>query len=100
MFLDAISSVYGGLTTGMHTGMLNKISAMIILNGETGQFCCTLQLTAVGVLCYVHTRLILLLDVAHVFVLRVPVLWALQNFTSLGAEAVGLAMMISNICAG
>ena len=49
---------------------------------------------------YGYTKLTLLLNVARVFVFRVPVLWAFQNFTSLGADAVGLTMMISNICAG
>ena len=49
---------------------------------------------------YGYTKLTLILNVARVFVFRVPVLWAFQNFTNLGAEAVGLTMMISNICAG
>ncbi len=49
---------------------------------------------------YGYTKLTLLLNVARVFLFRVPVLWALQNFTSMGYEAVGLTMMISNICAG
>lgn len=49
---------------------------------------------------YGYTKLTLLLNVARVFLFRVPVLWAFQNFTSMGSEAVGLCMMISNICAG
>ncbi len=49
---------------------------------------------------YGYTKLTLLLNVARVFLFRVPVLWAFQNFTSLGADAVGLTMMISNVCAG
>ncbi len=49
---------------------------------------------------YGYTKLTLILNVARVFVFRVPVLWALMNFTSLGTEAVGMTMMISNICAG
>lgn len=49
---------------------------------------------------YGYTKLTLALNVARVFLFRVPVLWALQHFTALGAEAVGLTMMISNICAG
>ena len=49
---------------------------------------------------YGYTKLTLLLNVARVFVFRVPVLWAFQKFTNLGAEAVGMTMMISNICAG
>ncbi len=40
------------------------------------------------------------MNVARVFVFRVPVLWALQNFTQMGAEAVGVTMMVSNVCAG
>lgn len=49
---------------------------------------------------YGYTKLTLVLNVARVFVFRVPVLWALQNFTTMGTEAVGVTMMVSNICAG
>lgn len=49
---------------------------------------------------YGYTKLTLVLNVARVFLFRVPVLWALQRFTSMGAEAVGVTMMVSNICAG
>ena len=49
---------------------------------------------------YGYTKLTMLLNVARVFAYRIPVLWFLQNFTSLGAEAVGITMMVSNICVG
>jgi len=49
---------------------------------------------------YGCTKLTLVLNVARVFVFRVPVLWFLQNYTAMGAEAVGVTMMVSNICAG
>ncbi len=49
---------------------------------------------------YGYTKLTLLLNVMRVFVFRVPVLWLLQNFTSLGPEAVGVTMMVSNVSAG
>ncbi len=49
---------------------------------------------------YGYTKLTLILNVARVFVFRVPVLWALQNYTAMGSEAVGVTMMVSNICAG
>ena len=42
----------------------------------------------------------MLLNVARVFVYRVPVLWALQQFTTMGAEAAGVTMMVSNVCTG
>jgi len=49
---------------------------------------------------YGYTKLTLALNVARVFVFRVPVLWFLQHFTSMGAEAAGVTMMVSNVCAG
>lgn len=49
---------------------------------------------------YGYTKLTMLLNVARVFVFRVPVLWAFQQFSTLDYEAVGLTMMISNICTG
>ena len=49
---------------------------------------------------YGYTKLTMLLNVARVFVYRIPVLWFLQNFTQMGAEAVGVTMMVSNVCVG
>ena len=49
---------------------------------------------------YGYTKLTMLLNIARVFVFRVPVLWAFQQFSALGAEAVGMTMMISNVCTG
>ncbi|MBE6974368.1 MAG: MATE family efflux transporter [Ruminococcaceae bacterium] len=49
---------------------------------------------------YGYTKLTMLLNVARVFVFRIPVLWYLQNFTDIGAEAAGITMMVSNICVG
>ena len=45
-----------------------------------------------------YTKLTLLINFCRVFVFRIPVLWALQNFTSLGSESVGIVMAVSNIC--
>ena len=49
---------------------------------------------------YGYTKLTLALNVARVFVFRVPVLWVLQNYTSMGPEATGVTMMVSNISVG
>lgn len=49
---------------------------------------------------YGYTKLTMLLNVARVFLYRVPVLWAFQQFTTLGSEAVGMTMMVSNVCTG
>lgn len=49
---------------------------------------------------YGKAKLTLILNVMRVFAFRVPVLWYFQNFTSIGTEAVGMTMMVSNVCAG
>lgn len=42
------------------------------------------------------TRLTLLCNFCRVFLFHIPVLWALQNFTNLGSESVGIVMGVSN----
>ena len=42
----------------------------------------------------------LILNMARIFLFRIPVLWALQRWSSLGYEAVGVTMMVSNISTG
>jgi Na+-driven multidrug efflux pump len=49
---------------------------------------------------YGYTKLTMILNVSRVFVFRVPVLWFLQEFTKMDTEAVGVTMMVSNVCTG
>ena len=44
-----------------------------------------------------YTKLSLVINFSRVFIFRIPVLWALQNFTTLGSESVGIVMAVSNI---
>ena len=45
-------------------------------------------------------KTVMFLNIARVFIFRVPVLFVLQRFTSMGSEAVGVTMMVSNVSAG
>lgn len=47
-----------------------------------------------------YTKLSLFMNFCRVFLFRIPVLWAMQRFTSLGYEAAGLVMLISNSLVG
>ena len=47
-----------------------------------------------------YTKLVMILNIARVFVFRVPVLMFLQAFTDMGSEAVGVTMMVSNVMIG
>ena len=46
------------------------------------------------------TKSTLFINFCRVFAFRVPVLWALQQFTSLGSVSVGIVMAFSNIAVG
>lgn len=49
---------------------------------------------------YGLTKLTLIINISRVFVFRIPVLWFLQQFTSIGSDSVGIVMMVSNISIG
>lgn len=46
------------------------------------------------------TKVTLFMNFCRVFVFRIPVLWALQQFTDLGNVSVGIVMVVSNVCSG
>lgn len=46
------------------------------------------------------TKLTLFVNFCRVFVFRIPLLWALQRFTALGSESVGIVMGVSNLSIG
>ncbi len=45
---------------------------------------------------YGYTKATMLLNIARLFVFRIPVLWFLQNMTSIGSVSVGIVMAVSN----
>ncbi|WP_069999374.1 MATE family efflux transporter [Cellulosilyticum sp. I15G10I2] len=95
-FLDAISTFFAGDDTvfATHIARIYYFEAMA---------CIPLGINAaVMALLYGfgYTKLTLLINFSRVFVFRMPVLWALQTFTNLGTESVGIVMMVSNILTG
>ena len=44
-----------------------------------------------------YTKLAFFINFARLFLFRIPLLWCLQNFTSLGSESVGIVLLVSNI---
>ena len=43
------------------------------------------------------TKLTLIINLARVFIFRIPVFWFLQNCTNFGEASVGIVMMVSNV---
>jgi len=46
------------------------------------------------------TKITLFMNFCRVFVFRIPVLWALQQFTTLGNVSAGIVMVVSNVSSG
>lgn len=46
------------------------------------------------------TKITLFMNFCRVFVFRIPVLWALQQFTTLGNVSAGIVMVVSNVASG
>ena len=46
------------------------------------------------------TKTTLIINFSRVFVFRIPVLWALQRYTSLGSVSAGIVMGVSNVSIG
>ena len=46
------------------------------------------------------TKITLLINFSRVFLFRIPVLWFLQHFTTLGSTSAGVVMAVSNIATG
>ncbi len=80
-FCDAIVAIHSWEMVGYVTLSINSAVIALLLG-------------------YGYTKLTLVLNVLRVFLFRVPVLWALQQFTTMGAEAVGVTMMVSNVSTG
>jgi len=47
-----------------------------------------------------YTKLTLFLNFCRIFLFRIPVLWYLQNFTTMGDASGGFAIMFSNVAVG
>ncbi|MCU0104217.1 MATE family efflux transporter [Acholeplasma vituli] len=46
---------------------------------------------------YRHTKVAMVVNMARLFVFRIPVLWAFQTFFDFGYESIGFTMFISNL---
>ena len=46
------------------------------------------------------TKIAMILNIIRLFLFRIPSLWIIQNYTNLGSEGLGIAMMVSNLLTG
>lgn len=110
-----INVVIGGVLMGASLICLNQLSALFA--GDNAEFAGMIaeiyRYEALGaiplgvnasVLALLYgfgkTKITLVMNFCRVFLFRVPVLWALQQFTDLGNTSAGIVMAVSNIASG
>jgi Na+-driven multidrug efflux pump len=98
VFLNEISMIFSNSVGGVD----NEFKAMIIkiYGFESLGGCIPLGIHASIVslmLGFGYTKCTLLINFCRVFIFRIPVLWGLQHFTTLGSESVGIVMLVSNV---
>ncbi len=99
VFIEPVTFLFANSTQGFNEGFQQTI--IHVLRYDSFGSCVPLGINcAVMALLFGFgkTKLTLLINFCRVFVFRIPVLWALQNFTNLGSESVGIVMAVSNIC--
>ena len=98
IFLKPISFIFASSSSGFDTEFQNMIIEMYKM--ECIGSCIPLGINAAVIsllLGFGYTKYTLLINFCRVFAFRIPVLYALQKFTNLGAKSCGLVMCISNI---
>lgn len=98
VYLNQISAVFSNSASGVDYQFKEMIYNIYRFESLGG--CIPLGINAAVVslmLGFGYTKCTLLINFCRVFVFRIPILWGLQTFTTLGSESVGVVMMVSNI---
>jgi Na+-driven multidrug efflux pump len=97
LFLEPLSFLFANSAKGVDKEFQDMI--MMMYRIESIGSCIPLGVNAAVIsmlLGFGYTKFTLLINFCRVFLFRVPVLWALQEFTSLGAKSCGIVMLVSN----
>ena len=96
LFLDSISGLFAGGNPAFQE-MICSIYRMEALGAIPLGANAAVMALLYG---FGKTKVTLLINFSRVFVFRIPVLWALQTFTTLGDVSLGIVMAVSNISTG
>lgn len=98
-FLEQISGLFASSQGGFNREFQEMIMHIFVYDSSGSAIPLAINASVMALLFGLgYTKRTLFINFMRIFVYRIPVLWALQNFTELGSEAVGVMMMISNIC--
>ncbi len=98
VFIEPITYLFANSTEGFNENF--QLTIIHVFRYDSFGSCVPLGINAAVMALlfgFGKTKLTLLCNFCRVFVFRIPILWALQNFTALGSESVGIVMGASNI---
>ncbi len=98
VFIEPITFLFANSTEGFNENF--QLTIIQVFRYDSFGGCVPLGINAAVMALlfgFGKTKLTLLCNFCRVFVFRIPILWALQNFTTLGSESVGIVMGASNI---
>lgn len=97
VFMEPISYVFARSTNGFNAEFQKMIISMYRIEGIGSCIPLGINSAVIALLLgFGYSKLTLLINFCRIFLFRVPVLWALQTFTSLGAISCGIVMLVSN----
>lgn len=98
IFRDPISFIFAYSKEGLNESFRQTILKVFMYDAFGGCVPLGINAAVMSLLFgFGYTKISMIINFSRVFVFRIPVLWALQNFSSLGSESVGIVMMVSNI---
>ncbi len=98
VYLNQMSSIFSNSVSGIDYEFKEMISKIYILESLGGCIPLAINASVVSLLLgFGYTKSTLLINFCRIFVFRIPVLWGLQTFTTLGSESVGIVMLVSNV---
>ena len=98
VFIDPISYMFAYSVQGLDVQFQQTIKTVFMYDAFGGCVPLGINAAVMSLLFgFGYTKLSMVINFSRVFIFRIPVLWALQNFTALGSESVGIVMMVSNI---
>jgi len=101
VFLEQLSSLFAVSQGGWNREFQEMIMAIYRYEAWGGAIPLGINAAVMALLFGLgYTKITLLINFLRIFLFRIPVLLGLQHFTSLGSEAVGVVMLVSNTATG
>ena len=97
LLTDLYSTIFASSSYGLNREFKEIIKTILTLEVIGDSFSWGIGASASSVLyCLGKTKKILIINLCRLFAFRLLPLWIFQNYTSMGVEAVGLVMLLSN----